>query len=86
MGRQDDLENRLSEAIQKLANEFSDLGDDLRWSVTRALIHRAVHFGAESQGGVEFCTLSTYLAEMVGHAHKLMHGDSPGPTHKDMVH
>lgn len=86
MGRQDDLENRLNEAIQKVANEFGDLGEELRWAVTKALIHRAVHFAADSQGGVEFCTLSTYLAEMVGHAHKLLHGDDPGQSHKDMIH
>jgi hypothetical protein len=85
MSRQDDLENRLAQAIHQLEHEFADL-EGLRWAVTRGLIHRAVHYAVEKPG-VEFCALATYLGEMVGHAHKLAHGDNPkAPTHKDLVH
>ena len=46
----------------------------------------AVHFATEAPG-VEFCTLATYLAEMVGHAHKLAHGENPkAASHRDLVH
>jgi hypothetical protein len=86
MARQDELEARLQQVIAKLAAEFGDLGDGLRWAITRALVHRAVHFAVE-EPGVEFCALATYLAEMVGHAHKLAHGDNPkAPAHKDALH
>ena len=54
--------------------------------MTRALIHRAVHYATE-RPGVEYCALATYLAEMVGHAHKLAHGDNPkAPAHSDLKH
>ena len=63
--------------IDSLQAEFSDLGGELRWSVVRALIHQAVHHAAEKKSGVEFCALATYLGDMIGHAHKLAHGDNP---------
>lgn len=86
MSRYDELEQRVTELTQRLAGEFKDLDADLRWSITRALIHRAVHFATE-RPGVEFCTLATYLGEMVPHAHKLAHGDNPkAPTHSDLKH
>ena len=86
MARQDDLEARVNNLIQQLARDFADLGDDLRWSITRALIHRAVHFATE-RPGVEYCSLATYLGDMVGHAHRLAHGDNPkAPTHQDLKH
>jgi hypothetical protein len=86
MSRFDELETRADDLIQRLAAEFKDLEGDLRWSVTRALIHRAIHFGTD-QPGLEFCTLATYLGEMVGHAHKLAHGDNPkANSHKDLTH
>ena len=86
MARQDELEQRVNELICKLGRDFADLGDELRWSVTRALIHRAVHYATE-RGGVEYCALSTYLAEMTVHAHKLAHGDNPqASAHQDLKH
>ncbi len=84
--RYDELEQRVNDLTQRLAVEFRDLDEGLRWSITRALIHRAVHFATE-RPGVEYCTLATYLGEMVGHAHKLAHGDNPkAPTHQDLKH
>ena len=86
MARADEVEPRVADLIQRLAADFADLGPDLRWTLTRALIHRAVHFAVD-QPGVEFCTLATYLSEMVGHAHKIAHGDNPkAAAHKDLVH
>jgi hypothetical protein len=86
VARQDELEARLNQLIQQLATEFADLGGELRWSITRALVHRAVHYATE-RPGVEYCALATYLGEMIGHAHKLAHGDNPrANTHRDVVH
>jgi hypothetical protein len=85
MAAEDDLEARLSEAIARLEGEFAAL-PGLRWAMTRGLIHRAVHYATEKPG-VDFCALASYLGEMVGHAHKLAHGDNPkASSHKEVVH
>jgi hypothetical protein len=79
---QKQLEARLAPAIAELtgAGKESDL------ALARALIHRGVHLLAERRAG-EFCGLATYLAEMLGHAHGLMHGADPAaPAHGDRVH
>jgi hypothetical protein len=87
MSRQDDLEARIDQVIATLSTEFSDLGADLRWAIARALVHRAVHHAAVRASSIEFCALATYLADMIGHAHKLSHGDNPqAPAHRDQVH
>ena len=86
MARYDELEGRVGQLIQQLAREFPDLGESLRWQVSRALIHQAIHHAVDNKE-VDFCTVATYLGEMVGHAHKLAHGDNPkAPAHKDFVH
>ena len=86
MARHDELEARLGEMINRVAHEFADMGDELRWSMTRALIHRGVHFACD-RPGVEFCALATYLGDMVGHAHRIAHGDNPkAQTHQDLKH
>ena len=85
MASQDALEEKIVEALSRLEKEFADL-PNLRWAITRGLIHRAVHYATE-RPGVEFCQLASYLGEQVGHAHKLAHGDNPkSPQHKDFVH
>ena len=79
---QKQLEARLAPAIAQLtgAGKESDL------ALARALIHRGVHLLAERRAG-EFCGLATYLAEMLGHAHGLMHGADPAAAaHGDRVH
>jgi hypothetical protein len=87
VARYDELEARVTELVQRVSTEFADLGAELRWSVVRALIHRAVHYAAE-RPGVEYCALATYMGEMIGHAHKLAHGDNPrgSAPHSDVVH
>lgn len=86
MARADELEARVGQLIAQVGREFADLGEGLRWQLTRALVHRAVHFAFE-RPGVEYCTVATYLGEMVGHAHRLAHGDNPkAPSHQDLKH
>ena len=76
------MEARLAPAIDELAGS----GRDADLALARALIHRGVHLLAERRAG-EFCGLATYLAEMVGHAHGLMHGSDPAaPAHGDVTH
>lgn len=79
---QKQMEARLAPAIATLTGE----GKESDLALARALIHRGVHLLADRRAG-EFCGLATYLAEMVGHAHALMHGADPAaPAHGDLPH
>ena len=83
MAEQNQIEEQLTRAIAEIERS---VGGDARWLMVRALIHRAVHYATEKPG-IEYCALATYLAEMIGHAHKLAHGDNPrAPAHRDVVH
>jgi hypothetical protein len=82
------IEERVDAVIDALHKEFDGV-PALRWAVARALIHRGVHHAVDGKGPppVDFCALATYLADMVGHAHRLAHGDNPqAQSHKDQVH
>lgn len=84
MAPRDDIEARAGELARNVLNEFAHV-DDARWQVVASLIHRAVHLAAD--GKIEYCKLVTYLSEMIGHAHKVMHGDQPGGNqHRDVLH
>ena len=86
MANQNQIEERITKAVAEIERAYAS-EPHLRWSVVRGLIHQAVHLATEKNAGVEFCALATYLAEMVGHAHKLAHGDDPqSAAHKDLVH
>jgi hypothetical protein len=79
---QKQMEARLAAAIADLAGD----GKESDLALARALIHRGVHVLAEGRAG-EFCALATYVAEMLGHAHTLMHGSDPAAAaHGDAVH
>lgn len=84
MSRQEEMNLRVDQMIAALARDFADLGEELRWQLSRTLIHRIVHY-ATGRPGVEFCALATYLAEMIGHAHGLSHGKNP-QAHRDLLH
>jgi len=77
------MEARAGELARKLVEQHGD-DVDTRWQVAAALIHRAVHVAAD--GKVEYCKIATYLAEMVGHAHKLMHQEGAKDPHRDVIH
>jgi hypothetical protein len=93
MARPEDLEPRLEELITRAveqvhktaAEEFPELSEQLPWAVTRALVHRAVHFAAAAPG-VEFCSLASYLGEMIGHAHQLLHREHPKGAGRRELH
>jgi hypothetical protein len=81
-----DVEARVTALLAQLAREFEGAGEERDWLLVRAFIHRAVHHAVDGKR-VEFCTLATYLSEMIGHAHKIAHGDNPkAQSHKDLVH
>jgi hypothetical protein len=86
--RQEQLDARVRQLIDELAADFADLGKDLRWTLSQSLIHQAIHFASERAelDSVEFCTIATYLGEMIGHAHELMHDSEPEPLPRKFVH
>jgi len=79
---QKEHEERLTAAIATLVGR----GPESDLALVRALIHRAIHLAADRKAG-EFCALATYLAEMTGHAHQLLHGGTDAAAaHRDIVH
>jgi hypothetical protein len=77
-------EARLSALIAEIGSGGSGGESDL--ALVRALVHRGIHLAAERKA-IEFCALATFLGEMIGHAHGLMHDrDKAAPAHRDAVH
>ena len=48
---------------------------DSDWALVRALMHKAVHLAHDR--GAEYCAVATLLAEMIQHAHAVMHPAHP---------
>jgi hypothetical protein len=75
-------ETELSAAVAALAGK----GKDSDFALARALVHKAIHLVAERKAG-EFCAVATFLADMIGHAHGLMHpGDQAAADHGAFRH
>ena len=82
----DDLQKAHEQALAPTLAGLGGRGGDSDWALVRALIHRAVHIAAERQAG-EFCAVATFLAEMVTHAHQLLHpGPADAPAHTGRAH
>jgi hypothetical protein len=82
----DALQSAHEARVQALVAELGGAGADSDHALARALIHRGVHLAAERRP-TEFCALATYLAEMIGHVHGLMHGQDPKSSrHSEAVH
>jgi hypothetical protein len=76
-----DLQNQHEAQLTTLLAALTGKSHDSDWALARALVHKAVHLVAERQAG-EFCALATLLAEMIGHAHGVMHpADVGSPAH-----
>ena len=79
---QKEHEAALTGAIEGRAGK----GKDSDFALARALIHKAIHLVADRKAG-EFCAVATYLADMIGHAHGLLHpGDRSAPDHGAFRH
>lgn len=80
------LEKAHEAALQQLLAQRAGKGRDEDWALVRALCHRAVHLCAERKAG-EFCAVATLLADMIGHAHGLLHpADTGAPAHRGFEH
>lgn len=81
-----DLQNQHEAELTTTLAALTGKSRDSDWALARALVHKAVHLVAERQAG-EFCALATLLAEMIGHAHGVMHpGDNASPAHSATTH
>ena len=73
-------EKQLDDLIARLGG-----GTDADWALVRALVHKAVHLAADRSAG-EYCAVATLLAEMIQHAHELMHPGTKSTGHKALTH
>jgi hypothetical protein len=81
-----DLQNQHEAELTTTLAALTGKSRDSDWALARALVHKAVHLVAERQAG-EFCALATLLAEMIGHAHGVMHpADVTAPAHSATTH
>jgi hypothetical protein len=86
MANLDALQKEHEERLSALVAERLGRGKESDLALVRALVHRAMHLAAETKAA-EFCVLATYLGEMLGHAHQLLHGGDAGASaHRDDVH
>ncbi|HET6147911.1 MAG TPA: hypothetical protein VFH68_10295 [Polyangia bacterium] len=86
MANVDELQKQHEARFSSLLAELSGRGDESDLALVRALVHRGVHLAAERKS-IEFCALATFMAEMIAHAHQVMHGgDKAAPAHRDVVH
>lgn len=75
-------EAELTAAVAGLAGK----GKESDFALCRALVHKAIHLVADHKAA-EFCAVATFLAEMIGHAHGLLHpGDRSAATHSAFTH
>ena len=78
MATVDELQKEHEARLAALLAELAGRGADSNLALVRALIHKGVHLAAD-QKAIEFCALATFLAEMIGHAHQLLHGATRAP-------
>jgi hypothetical protein len=86
MANIDELQKQHESRLTTLLAELGGHGAESDVALVRALVHRGIHLAAERKA-IEFCALATFLGEMIGHAHQLLHGgDKSAPVHHDVVH
>lgn len=86
MSKLEDLQKEHEARLATFVAERVGGGTDSDAALVRALVHRAAHLAADTKA-LEFCALATLLAEMIGHAHQLLHGgDRNAAAHRDIVH
>jgi len=67
-----DFQKHYEKQLDAFVAPTAGQGRDSDWAMVRALIHKAVHLAADRKAA-EFCGVATVLAEMIQHAHGLMH-------------
>ncbi len=79
----DDLQKQHEAQLTPFVASLAGKSGESDWALARALIHRGIHLVADRKAG-EFCAVATFLAEMIGHAHQMLHpGGDAAKAHKD---
>jgi hypothetical protein len=81
----EEMQKRHEAELQGALSALTGRGRESDWALARALVHRAVHLVAERKAG-EYCAVATLLAEMIGHAHEVMHPGDRAETHATNGH
>jgi hypothetical protein len=82
----DEMQRQHEQELTPTLAGLAGKGKDSDWALARALVHKAVHLVAERKAG-EFCAVATLLAEMISHAHQLLHPGGPADeAHRTDVH
>jgi hypothetical protein len=81
----DDLQKQHEAALDQALSKLVGRGTESDWALVRALVHKAVHLAADRKAG-EFCAVATLMAEMIGHAHGVMHPSNRPGAHGDVLH
>jgi hypothetical protein len=82
----EELQKGHEDALDGVMAGRAGKGKESDFALARALVHKAIHLVADRKAG-EFCAVATFLAEMIGHAHGLLHpGDGAAPTHSAFKH
>jgi hypothetical protein len=76
MANQDDLQKQHEARLSAFIQDLTGGGQESDLALARALIHKGVHLAVDRRAA-EFCAVATFLCEMVGHAHGLMHSADP---------
>ena len=85
MPSEKDLQLEFEERLGEVVADLDAASPERGVALCRALIHKAVHLAADTRG-IEFCTIATYLGDMVSHAHGLMHPQGQPDRHDRPVH
>jgi hypothetical protein len=81
----EELQKQHEAALDPVLAGLRGKNTDSDWALARALVHKAVHLVAERKAA-EFCAVATLLADMIGHAHGLLHpGDRAAASHRSDV-
>ena len=82
----EELQKAHEDALDALIGRLAGKGRDSDWALVRALVHRSTHLVADRKAG-EFCAYATFLADMINHAHGLLHpGDRAAASHSENMH
>jgi hypothetical protein len=82
----DEMQKRHEAELATVLGKLSGQGTESDWALARALVHKAVHLVADRKAA-EFCAVATLFADMIGHAHQVMHpGDKGSEAHSAKMH
>jgi hypothetical protein len=71
----DEMQKGHEAALDTAIRHLVGASRDSDWALIRALVHKAIHLAHDR--GAEYCSVATLLAEMIQHAHAVIHPAHP---------